>query len=207
MAKNYKKRQLCGLFVILLGLVFVPLSVALATSVDRIGICNLEGYAGETIEQEITLEGTQPEEREGFWETHYKKVEGDDEQMDITNWISFEPEEYTITQGEIKTFTVKIEIPKNAGPGLWGATAETACREGHSEERRSYIIFKDTPLGGNVYSGLLLPISVNVLESPNPLAPLFNFAQQNWLVILMAVVIVVLLSLMLRKRKKFASSA
>jgi len=124
--------------------------------------------------------------------------------MDITSWISFEPEEYTIKQGEIKTFTVKIKIPRNAGPGLWGATAETACREGHSEERRSYIIFKDTPLGGNVYSGLLLPISVNVLESPNPLAPVINFVRQNIITLALAIVIIVLLAVMFLKKRRRA---
>ena len=78
MAKNCKKRQLCGLFAILLGLVLVPFSLALATSVDRIGVCNLEGYAGETIKKEITLEGTDLEERTGFWYTYYKETEGND---------------------------------------------------------------------------------------------------------------------------------
>ena len=90
-----------ALFALLLGLLFIPVSAALATSVDRTALCNLEGFPGETIEQEITLEGTGPEERSGFWHTYYKETEGDDDRMDITSWITFEPEDYTIKQGEI----------------------------------------------------------------------------------------------------------
>jgi len=166
---------------------------------------NLEGFPGKTIEQEITLEGTELEERSGFWYTHYKEVEGDDSRMDITPWITIEPKDYTIKQGEIKAFTVKVKIPKDAGQGLWGATSEEAGKEGHSGERRTYIIFKDAITGGNVYSGLLIPISVKVLESPNPLAPVINFVKQNIMTIALSIVIIVLLAVLLLKRKRQVS--
>ena len=202
MAKNCEKRQLCGLFAILLGLVLVPFSLALATSVDRIGVCNLESYAGETIKKEITLEGTDLEERSGFWYTHYKKIEENNDRMNITSWITIEPKDYTIKHGETKVFTVKIKIPKDAKPGLWGAVSESACKEGNSSERRTYIVFKDAITGGNVYSGLLIPISIKVLKSPNPLAPVINFVRQNIITLALAIVIIVLLAIMFFKKRR-----
>ena len=202
MIKDYKKCRKSALLAFLVGILFVSAgSVALATAVDRMWL-NLEGFPGKTIEQEITLEGTELEERSGFWYTHYKEVEGDDSRMDITPWITIEPKDYTIKQGEIKAFTVKVKIPKDAGQGLWGATSEEAGKEGHSGERRTYIIFKDAITGGNVYSGLLLPISVKVLKSPNPLAPVLNFVKQNIVAIALSIVIIVLLAVLLLKRRK-----
>jgi len=165
-------------------------------------IPNLEGYSGKTVKQEIKLEGTDLEERSGFWYTHYKEKEGDSERMDITSWITIEPKEYTIKQGETKVFTVTVKIPKNTGPGLWGATTEDAWKEGHSAERRTYVVFKDAPGGGNVYSGLLIPISVKVLPNPNLFARAIDFVQQNLLIIVLSVVIIVLLALILLKKRK-----
>lgn len=190
------------LFILLLGLLLIPASAALATSVDRMSFCNLEGFPGKTIETEITLGGDSPEERSGFWYTHYKETEGDDDRMDITSWIAIEPKDYTIKQGEIKVFTVKVKIPRDAKPGLWGATSEEAGKEGHSGERRTYIVFKDVITGGNVYSGLLIPISVKVLVSPNPLAPVINFVKENIMTIVLSIVIIVLLAMLLLKRRK-----
>ena len=190
------------LVALVLGLLFIPGSTALATSVDRMSLTNLEGYAGKTIKAEITLEGTDLEERSGFWYTNYKEVEGADNRMDITSCITIEPKDFTIKQGETKVFTVEVKIPRDAELGLWGATSEEAAKEGHSGERRTYIVFKDTPAGGNVYSGLLIPISVKVLPSPNPLAPVINFVQQNIITILLSVVIIVLLARPLLRRKK-----
>jgi len=201
MIKDYKKCHKSVLFALLLGLLFISNSVARATSVDRMSLTNLEGYAGKTIEQEITLEGTDTK-RTGFWYAHYKEMEGDNDRMDITSWITVEPKDYTIKQGETIVFIVKVKIPRNAGPGLWGATSEEAAKEGHSAERRTYIVFKDAIAEGNVYSGLLLPISVKVLKSPNPLAPALNFVKQNIVTIALAVVIIALLAVILRKRKK-----
>jgi hypothetical protein len=170
-------------------------------------LCNLEGFPGETIEAKITLEGTDPEERSGFWSIYYKKVDGDDGRMDITSWITIEPKDFTIKQEETKVFTIKVKIPKDAKPGLWGATSEEAGKEGHSEERRTYIIFKDANSGGNVYSGLLIPVSVKVLAkkilaSPNPLVPVINFVKQNILTIVLSIVIIVLLAMLLLRRRK-----
>ena len=203
MIKNRKKCRKGALFAVLVGVLFAFAgSVALATSVDRMSVTNLEGYPGKTIEQEITLEGTDPGERSGFWYAHYKKIDGDNDRMDITSWITIEPKDYTIKQGESKVFIVKVKIPRNASPGLWGATSEEAGKEGHSGERRTYIIFKDAITGGNVYSGLLIPISVKVLESPNPLAPVLNFVKQNIMTIALIIVIIVLLAVILLKRRK-----
>ncbi|MDO8522676.1 MAG: hypothetical protein Q7S12_00095 [bacterium] len=190
------------LFVLLLGLLFISGSIALATSVDRMSLVNLEGYPGKTTKAEITLEGTDLGERSGFWYTHYKKMEGDNDRMDITSWITVEPKDFTIKQGETKVFTVKVKIPRNAELGLWGATSEEAGKEGHSNERRTYIVFKDAPAGGNVYSGLLIPISVKILLSPNPLAPVINFVMQNIIVIVLSIVILVLIGRPLLKRRR-----
>ena len=193
------------LVAFLFGLLFVSGSIALATSVDRMSLTNLDGYAGKTIKAEITLKGTDPGERSGFWYTHYKKTEGDNDRMDITSWITIEPKDYTIKEGENKVFTVKVKIPGNAESGLWGATSEEAAKEGHSGERRTYIIFKDAIGEGNVYSGLLIPISVNVLKSPNPLAPVINFIEQNIMTIALSIIIIVLLAMLLLKRRKQVS--
>lgn len=190
------------LVALVLGLLFIPSSTALATSVDRMSLVNLDGYPGKTTKAEITLEGTDLGERSGFWYTHYKEVDGDDNKMDITSWITIEPKDYSIKQGETKVFTVNIKIPGDAELGLWGATSEEAAKEGHSGERRTYIVFKDTPAGGNVYSGLLIPISVKVLPSPNPLAPVINFVIQNIITIVLSIVIIILLAMPLLRRKK-----
>jgi len=198
-----RNRQHIKLLVValLLGLLFIPASAVWATSVDRLSLCNLEGYPGDAVEAEITLEGTDPQERSGYWYTHYKEVEGDDDRMDITPWIAIEPEEYTIREGETKVFTIKVKIPGDAGPGLWGATSEEAGKAGHSDERRTYIIFKDAITGGNVYSGLLIPISVKVLGKPSPLAPVIKFVKENIMVTVLIIVVVVLVVVLLRRGK------
>lgn len=193
------------LFGLLLGMVFIPVFAALATSVDRMSLCNLEGFSGETIEVKITLEGTDPEGRSGFWEAYYKKAEGDNSRMDITSWITIEPKNYTIKQEETKVFTIKVNIPKDAESGLWGATSEEAGKEGHSGERKTYVIFKDAITGGNVYSGLIIPISVKVLKSPNPLVPIINFVKQNITIIVLSIVIILLLAMLLLKKRKQGS--
>lgn len=190
------------LVVLLFGLLFISSSTALATSVDRMSLTNLEGYPGKTIKVEITLEGTDIGERLGFWYAYYKKMDGDDGKMNITSWITIEPKDYAIKQGEIKVFTVKVRIPRNTEPGLWGATSEEAGKEGHSGERRTYIVFKDALAEGNVYSGLLIPISLKVLPSQNPLAPVINFVVQNIIAIALSIIIIVLLAMLLLKKRK-----
>lgn len=196
----YKNTTLVILWLI--GLLFFVNSTVLATSVDRMALVNIEGYAGKTINQEIKLEGTDPQERSGFWYTHYKEKEGDSAKMDITSWIVIEPEDYTIKQGEIKSFIVNIEIPKDTKPGLYGAASIEAGQEGHSDERRTYIVFKDALGGGNVYSGLLIPVSVKVLSNPNPLLGLFNLIKHNILAIVLFTIIIVMGIMLLRKKKK-----
>ncbi|HBA36940.1 TPA: hypothetical protein DCZ15_03655 [Candidatus Falkowbacteria bacterium] len=186
---------------LLFGLLFIGPMVS-ATSVDQMALTNLEGYPGKTIKQEISLEGTDAEEKSGFWYTRYKEVENDSERMDISSWITIEPTDYTIKPGETKVFTVEVKIPGNAGPGLWGATSEEAAQEGHANERRTYIVFKDAMGEGNVYSGLLLPISVNVLPSPNPLVPVLNFIQQNIMIIVLSFVIIILLTMLSLKKRR-----
>jgi fumarate reductase subunit D len=133
-------------------------------------------------------------------------VEGDGERMDITPWITIEPEEYTIRQGENIVFTVRVKIPADATPGVWGATSKEAGQSGHSAERRTYLIFKDTVSGGNVYTGLLIPISVVVLgeaspaasvEQPSPQSPALNFIKDNIIAVVLGVIIVILLAVLL----------
>jgi len=197
--------------ILILGaLLFSMPQPVLATAVDRMALCNLEGHAGETIQAQITLEGNEVEDRTGFWSTYYKQVEGDNERMDITPWITVTPEEYTLAQEQSLDFTVMIKIPDDASPGLWGATSEEAAQTGHSGERRTYLIFKDTPTGGNVYSGLLIPVSVIVLgedppsQSEDQTWSLLNFIQENLIAAILGAVVVILvvivLVLMLRKR-------
>ncbi|MDP1709387.1 MAG: hypothetical protein Q8L21_00675, partial [Candidatus Komeilibacteria bacterium] len=113
-----------------------------------------------------------------------------------------EPKDFTIKQGEDKVFIVNVKIPEDAGPGLWGATSEDAGKEGRSGERRTYIVFKDALGGGNVYSGLLIPISVKVLPSPNLLAPIINFVKQNITTVALSIVIIILLARPLLRRKR-----
>ena len=196
------KSKSTGVVALLLGLLFVQGSFALATSVSKMSLTNLVGYPGKTVKTEITLEGTDLEERSGFWYTHYKKIEGDSDRMDITSWVTIEPKDFLIKQGETKTFTVKVKVPRNAELGLWGATSEEAGKEGHSNERRTYIIFKDAAGGGNVYSGLLIPVSVKVTESPNIWEPIINFIMQNIIIIVLSIVILILLARPLLRRKK-----
>lgn len=206
MNKNHKMYcRSTTLFILLFALLLIPISIALATEVSRTSLCDIKGYPGETIDTEITLGGIGLEERSGFWYTHYKEVGGDDDKTDITPWITIEPKNYIIKEGESKVFLVKIKIPKDAGPGLWGATSMEAGTEGHSAERRTYIVFKDTITGGNVYSGLLLPVAINVLPSPDPLVPIINFIKKNIITIALSIVIIILLIKPLLKRKKRVS--
>lgn len=154
-----------AVLLLLAGLMTGQEQPAMATAVDRVALCNLEGHAGETIVAEIGLQGNEPQERSGFWSVYYKQTAGDSVQMDITTWISIEPVEYIIAEGQNITFNVSIKIPDEAAPGLWGAVSADAGLSGHSAERRTYLIFRDTITGGNVYSGLLIPVSVIVLET------------------------------------------
>ena len=202
----------CILIALVAVLCLIPISFAVpaaATSVNRLAICNVEGYPGDTVDTEVILQGTEPGERAGYWTTHYKSVEGDDERMDITSWISFEPSsEYTISEGETKVFTVRVSIPDGAQPGLWGATSTEAEISGHSDERRTYIIFKDTSVeSGSLYSGLLIPVSVSVQGQPNVFTPFVNWVQANVMVSILIAVVIVLLSVMLTRRRRMKAAS
>src|SRR3990167_112737 len=118
------KSKSTGVVALLLGLLLIQSSVALATSVSKMSLTNLVGYPGKTVKTEITLEGTDLEERSGFWYAHYKKIEGDSDRMDITSWVTIEPKDFLIKQGETKTFTVKVKVPRNAEIGLLFSTSE-----------------------------------------------------------------------------------
>lgn len=193
------------LLIIVVNIAFVSVPV-LATAVDRLSICNNEGYAGDVVDISITLEGTSGE-RMGHWRTYYKEVEGDDDKADITSWITIIPTNYTLKAGEEKEFTVRINIPRNAKPGLYGATSEGADMEGHSGERRTYIIFEDgeasvVAAGGSaVYSGLLIPVSVKVLAEQNPLIPILRGIEENIISIVLVAIVIILLVLLRRKKK------
>jgi hypothetical protein len=178
-------------------------SIALATSVDPVSICDLEGYPGDTIITHCTITGDETETRTGYWDNNYKKVEGDSSMMDITSWITIEPKQYIISHGEIKSFNIIVKIPEKAGAGLWGATSKDAGLNGQSSSRRTYIIFRDTLEGGNVYSGMLIPVSVKVLGTPNPFTPILTLISQNLVVTIMAAVIVFLaIMLFIKMRPK-----
>lgn len=194
-----KSTTLAALFLVM---ILFPIFSVSATSVDRTALVNLTGHQGETVQVEISLEGTDVGERVGYWYTSYKEKEGDSDKMDITSWIEVDPTDYTIKQGENITFIVNINIPKDAELGLWGATSKDAGMEGHSDERRTYLVFKDAPSDGNVYSGLLIPISIEVSPSLNPLTPFINFVSANLMIIILSIVIVVLLVMLLLKKKK-----
>jgi hypothetical protein len=193
--------------IVVIAILLLLITGASATSVDRLSMCNSEGYPGDTITENVQLTGTSPD-RIGHWRTSYKHIEGDEEaRVDIRSWITITPENYTLKPGEVKTFTVEITIPDDAEPGLYGAISTEACLEGHSDERRTYIIFEDANAtaaieaqGSVAYSGLLLPIFVNVLGKANPLAPFIEMVQANIIILALLTIITVLLVLLLRRK-------
>ena len=200
------KRERILIIVLLIALACIQTSFA--TSVDRVNICNVEGYPGDVIEIPISLESTSSSERMGHWEVFYKKVEGDDERiMNITSWIEIEPTDYTLKPGESKDFIIRIRIPKNAEPGLYGATSPGAAVLGHYDERRTYTRFKDADAsaveagGQGVWSALRIPVSVNVLGKPSPLAPIIKGIKANITVIILLAVVIILLVLLLRRKR------
>lgn len=182
-----------------------------ATATDTAFLCNIEGHPGDTITKTVTLVGTSSSDRIGCWETFYKEVEGDTEKMDITDLIAITPSNYTLKYDESKTFTVTIRIPKYIEPGLYGATSEDANMKGHSDERRSYIRFKDADAstvgagGVAAWTGFRIPVSVKVLGKPvqpNPLEPIIKMIQANIMVIILLAIIVILIAVMLRRKKR-----
>jgi hypothetical protein len=194
----YKKLGIRLILIFLLAGLFLTGSIGvMSTSIDRMSLCNLGGQPGETIVTTITLFGTESETRTGYWDTYYKQVDSDNDHMDITPWITIQPKEFSIAKDESKVFNISIILPQNTEPGLWGATSVNAGDSGHSAERRTYIIFKDTAAGGNVYSGLMIPISVQVTGKVNPFTGIINFLSKNVLVIVLVVIIVILATFLL----------
>ncbi|KAF5437755.1 hypothetical protein C5S35_02450, partial [Candidatus Methanophagaceae archaeon] len=111
-------RQIPIALTILVLIFVVTIASVAATTVNRLSICNNEGYAGDVLNIPITLEGTSGE-RIGHWRTLYKTVEGDSATANITNWIELNPENYTLKAGEEKEFSIRISLPKDAKPGLY----------------------------------------------------------------------------------------
>ncbi|MFV9676687.1 MAG: hypothetical protein ACNYVW_03450 [Methanosarcinales archaeon] len=192
--------------IVIVTIASVPVS---ATAVNRLSICNNEGYTGDVLTIPVTLECTSGE-RIGHWRTFYKKVEGDSAKANITNWIEVIPEDYTLKAGEEKEFSVRITIPKDAKPGLYGATSEDAGMEGHSGERRTYILFEDASAAAGagdstVYTGLMIPVSVNVLAVQNPFTLITRELNENkHLVALVAIAFILIVVLLRRKDKGWA---
>lgn len=200
--------------LITLLIILACIQVASATSVSRLFMCNIEGHPGDLITETITLDSTSPSERIGHWYTHYKRMEGDDEKMEITSWITISPINYTLKSNESKTFAVTIKIPKDAESGLYGANSTDANMKGHSHQRRTYLVFEDTDVsvteagGQAVYSGLMIPLSVQVLGKPSPPSapnPLITAIKENTTPILLAVILIlmgIVAVIMLKRRKK-----
>ena len=194
-----------AVFIIILAMLIVSIPITSATSVDRIAVTNLEGYPEDVFQVDITLIGTLPDQT-GHWRTSYKNI-SNDEKMDIRSWITINPTNYRLEKNESKTFTVTIKIPEDAEPGLYGAISEDAGLPGHSAERRTYIVFEDANTtaviegkGSVAYSGLLIPISVNVLGKPSPLTPIIKGIKANITVIILLAVIIILFVLLLRRK-------
>ena len=198
-------RQIPIALTILVLIFVVTIASVAATAVNRLSLCNNEGYAGDVLTIPVTLEGTSVE-RIGHWRTFYKTVEGDSATANITNWLEVNPENYTLKAGEVNEFSVRISIPKDAKPGLYGATSEEAGMEGHSGERRTYILFEDASAAAGagdstIYTGLMIPVSVNVLAVQNPFTLITRGLKENkHLVALVSIAVILVVVLLRRKR-------
>ena len=173
-----------------------PLQAA-GTSSDRSSLCNLEGNPGDLLQEKITLSGTEAALRKGVWEIYYKPGEADNERMDISSWLSVEPRDFTLAQDEKQVFTLKVQIPGRAYAGIWGAATAEAGLSGHAAERRTYVLFRDTQDEGNLYTGMMIPVSVRVMGTASPFAAFFRFISENAMVFFLVVVIMALLIVML----------
>lgn len=210
-AKNIATILAFGLLVLVLSTtVQIPVQIASATTAERVIFCNLNAYPGDTITENMTLYGDLPD-RTGSWRVFYKQIEGDSEEMNITSWIEVKPKDYTLKTGEAKYFQLIINVPSDAAPGLWGAISEDAAIQGHVDQRRTYIEFTDgdadaAKAGGvATRTGIRIPVSVNVLgtpEKPSPFEGFTDMLKSNILSIAMLAVIVVLLVILLRRRKE-----
>jgi hypothetical protein len=198
-------RQIPIALTILVLIFVVTIASVAATAVNRLSLCNNEGYAGDVLTIPVTLEGTSGE-MIGHWRSFYKNVEGDSATADITNWLELNPENYTLKAGEEKAFSVRISIPKDAKPGLYGATSEEAGMKGHSGERRTYILFEGASAAAGagdstIYTGLMIPVSVNVLAVQNPFTLITRGLKENkHLVALVSIAVILVVVLLRRKR-------
>jgi hypothetical protein len=130
-------------------------------------------------------------------------VEGDSAKANITNWIKIIPANYTLKAGEVKEFSVRIILPKDAKPGLYGATSEEAGMEGHSGERRTYILFEDASAAAGagdstVYTGLMIPVSVTVLAESNPLTYITRRIEENIISVALVAIVIILIMVLFR---------
>jgi hypothetical protein len=188
--------------------ILLPAASLQATSVNRLSLCNLEGVPGSTVVEKISLISDDALPREGVWETYYRRMDGDGPEMNITSWISIEPREFTLQKEEVKNFTVLIRIPDDAAPGLWGAASGEAGQPGHSGERRTYLYFRDSQQAGNLFTGIMIPVSVRVLKEPGFFIGAIVFLRQNWLIASLTGIILalmVILALMTRSRRSSKS--
>lgn len=207
--KEIATTRLVIILFVVANIAHLPVSVS-ATSVDKLSICDVEGHAGDVIDIPITLRSTSDSERAGYWSIFCKKVEGesDDRKMDITDWITITPPNYILKSGEVKSFTITISIP-DVSPGLYGATSPDADMEGHSDERRTYIVFEDVDASAAdagasaVKSGMLIPVSVKVLEKESLFDAVKEAIEMNTTLALVGTVIILIsISVLIVRRKK-----
>lgn len=207
--KEIATTRLVIILFVVANIAHLPVSVS-ATSVDKLSICDVEGHAGDVIDIPITLRSTSDSERAGYWSIFYKKAEGesDDRKMDITDWITITPPNYILKSGEVKSFTITISIPADISPGLYGATSQDADREGHSDERRTYIVFEDADISAMdagasaVKSGMLIPVSVKVLEKESLFDAVNETAERNTILALVGTAIILISAFVLIVRRK-----
>jgi hypothetical protein len=197
------------LILFLVAISIAPLSVPFsATSVDKLSIHGIKGHAGDVIDIPITLKSTSDSERIGQLHTFYKEVEGDDEKMDIRSWITLTPANYTLKPEESKCFTISIRIPTNALPGAYGATSPDAHLEGHSDERRTYIVFEDAETsamgtsGSGVKSGMLIPISVEVVKDASLFGAVKEAITSDAAVVMIGALCILLSTFVITMRRK-----
>lgn len=207
--KEIATTRLVIILFVVANIAHLPVSVS-ATSVDKLSICDVEGHAGDVIDIPITLRSTSDSERAGYWSIFCKKVEGesDDRKMDITDWITITPPNYILKSGEVKSFTITISIP-DVSPGLYGATSPDADMEGHSDERRTYIIFEDVDASAadagasTVKSGMLIPVSVKILEKESLFDAVKEAIERNTTLALVGTVMILIsVSVLIVRRKK-----
>jgi len=195
-------------FIVILLIILLSIQAASATQTDTITAYGCRGEPGDTITFEVRLTGDK-ETRYGYWYTLYTPFDGDSEEMNITSWIEIEPNEYTLDEGETEVFTVTIEIPEDAKPGLYGVNSTDAPTPGHWYQRRTWVCFRDADVsvidspGVAAWTGFRIPISVIVVgEEPLISVDMIGeFLTGNMTYILLAV-IVILIFILIRTRRR-----